>query len=292
MSLRQHEIGLTALLELYPPDGPADPNPTSPAPATLSCVVYGPGGEQLAVPSVTADSASQTVTAVRGLRELTGTSTGFIVGRRYWLSSAGGGYGYADRVEDKATGKIYLANPAKRDYTGGTLKGLRLSASITAPAVPMRNCRVVWRYNQLGEAKSLTELVDFVRLPFLLGLTPAVLDEVSGTLAGDLGASGDWDGLIERADREAYAWLSGQGLRPELVIDRQGLTSAYAWRVLALRYVGTTDERYDRYQAEHERALSSYSQARGWYDNGDTLSATSIDSKNPPSALPARVRIA
>lgn len=284
MTERQHEISQTSLLELYNQDGPA----TSPTVA-----VYSSSGELLGEPAVTADSASQTVSATRGSRELTGTSTGFTPGRRYWLSTAGGGYGYADRVEDVATGKVYLANPAKRDYSSGLLRGFRLSAGLTAPSTPTRNCRVVWRYFINGEARSTTELVDFVRVPFRLDLSPAVLDEVSGTLAGDLGASGDWDGLIDRAEREAFAWVAGQGLRPELVIDRQGLTNAYAWRVLALRYAGTTDERYERYQSEYTRALQDYSASRGWYDDADNLTtATAVDDKHPPAALPQRVRIA
>jgi len=285
MSRRQYEIGETALLEHYPADGPG---------TTPSCAIYGPSGELLGSPTATAESASQTVTATRALREVTGTITGFVVGRRYWLSTAGGGYGYADRIEDLATGKIYLASPARRDYTAGLLRGLRISASFTAPASPMRNCRLVWRYTQAGAAKMITEMVDFVRMPFELGLSPQVIEEISGTLPADLGTSGDWDGIIERAGREAFAWLAGKGLRPELVIDRQGLTSAFAWRVLALRYVGTTDDRYDRYQAEHDRALESYSQSRGWYDSSDTLSAGSSNSSElkPPSAPPQRARIA
>jgi hypothetical protein len=286
MTARQHEVSQTALLELYPPEGPV---------TTPTVSVYSSSGASLGTPSVTADAASQTVSATRGLRELSGTTTGFVTGRRYWLSTASGGYGYADRVEDlnALSSKIYLANGAKRDYSGGLLRGFRLSASITAPTSPSRNCRVVWRYSVGGEARAVTEIVDFVRMPFRLGLTPAVLDEVSGTLAGDLGASGDWEGIIDRAEREAFAWLAGQGLRPELVIDRQGLTSAYAWRVLALRYAGATDERYQRYQDEFARALHDYSQSRGWYDEEDNLSTgTAIDDKSPPSALPARARIA
>lgn len=290
MSARQHEISQTATLEWYPDEGPPA---ASPAP-TLE--ITSSDGETLratsASPAVSRDTTDTTLTTTaRAAAAVVGSSTGVTIGRRYWLSTAAGGKGYAERVVDvPSSTAIELGSGARYATTNGKLRGLRLSATYAADANPRQRCRCVWRYTVGGIAYVATELVDFVRCPFDLRLSAQLIEEIAASFGEDLGQSSQWAGLLERAEREAFAWLRGKRLRPELVIDRQGLQAAYALRVLALRWIGAQDDRFARYQEQFSSALQAFSDSDSWYDSSDTLSTSGEG--DPPAAPPKRDRIA
>ena len=271
---QQFCLGLDAEIEVYPEWGPPDSATVSVFTSGTSAIVD--------EATATVDPVDTEATATLGSRQVTlADLTGVVSGRRYWLEGEDN-LGYEVQSTGFHSGHIYLEEASRMDTQGheGSLKGLRVAYSIASALVSSvtRRVRVRWSLVYGAEVRRITQLVDFVNVPFCLPVTERDLEEADPKLGAHGGLGKAWTKLVDRARKDIWRELVGWGMEPDLVLDRSVLVGAAVYRTHQLRYLHSSDmlsQRYGELYREELAALRSTSTI--WYDEDGDLAVDNDD---------------
>jgi hypothetical protein len=263
-------------LEFYPPWGRCD--------AASTVIGYRAGTSELwGSEPVSLDPYTDNITATEG--EDIGTvtdTTNAVVGRRYWLSTAGYGRGYSNTVVDiiSAT-QLRFAVPFKYDMlqsSGDRIEGHRLARTMTATETTavLRSARAQWilSYPHLGAVpKKPAQRFDVVLWPLRsddVQITEHDLRTIDTDFSEAIDVDGLWRGMVEMALSEVFSALE-RSYKPDLLRSRDMLRDPMMYRILMHRFRNVETKR-TWYASLYEQALSAVlSSTVAWYDSDDDM---------------------
>lgn len=234
MRLQYQQSVANQLWEFYPPEGKPD---ASPAP---TFGLYRGTTALISPTAITQDTVSTTITATAGAQTVTlGSSTGVVVGRRYWVQTATGGKGYEVDVVDvpDATSAI-LAQPVKEAVTAGLFKGhgqrRTFSAAELTSLYDGLRVEVVYYVASVRYAKR--QHLDIVRVPLTLAsldIGESEIEKAYPDFGRFVDVEGKWRGIVETAFGEVQAELLDH-TGPNEIDDSEGIKRATVFAALSL----------------------------------------------------------
>lgn len=278
--------GRASTLEFYPAEGP---------PTSVSVELYVQGTTALvASPSASVDSVGEnpTAAAAEGATSIAIDTTAIVVGRDYWVTTAGGRAALV-RCIDKTSSSMELEQPLPFELpTSGSVEGARISVALTADdtATRYRRCEARWTYTAASVVRYQTQRFDIVERPFNLTVPEPTIERVWPAFGEYAGKRGAWRQHVAYAIDQIGLWLQSRQIEPDLVREPYELERAAAHIVVARMHMREPDL-YEMHMQASEKILTLVESSPLWVDDDQDLAVDEgAEATDGQSELGPRVR--